>query len=173
MTKSAKIIKSDFSADATLFSDYDIHLFREGKHFHLYKKLGSRLIEYQGNKGTYFALWAPNAQQVSVIGDFNAWDRHSHNMKARGDGSGIWELFIPDVLSGTVYKYYIRSNNGYEVEKGDPYALYWENPPETASIVWEGNFQWNDEKWMAKRKEAAGKPKPYALYEMHIGSVSY
>ncbi|MEX2594643.1 MAG: 1,4-alpha-glucan branching protein GlgB [Anditalea sp.] len=170
MTKPEKIITAEFSTEATLFSDYDVHLFKEGKHFHLYKKLGSHLIEYQGEKGTYFALWAPNAQQVSVIGDFNDWDRQSHYMNVRQDGSGIWEIFVPEVPKGTIYKYFIRSNNGYEVEKGDPYALYWETPPQTASIVWEGDFQWNDKKWMSNRKRIAGKPKPYAVYEMHIGS---
>jgi 1,4-alpha-glucan branching enzyme len=170
MTKPEKTIKDDSSTEATLFSDYDVHLFKEGKHFHLYKKLGSHLIEHQGKKGTYFAVWAPNAQRVAVMGDFNGWDRQSHNMNARWDGSGIWEIFVPEVSQGSIYKYYIRSHNGYEVEKGDPYALHWETPPQTASIVWESNFEWNDKKWMAKRKEAAGKPKPYSVYEMHIGS---
>lgn len=157
-------------AEATLFTDYDVHLFREGKHYHLYKKLGAHLIEHQGKQGTYFALWAPNAREVSVIGDFNGWNRQSHYMNSRRDESGIWEIFIPDVTKGAVFKYFIRSTNGYEVEKGDPYALMWEVPPQTASIVWDSNFQWTDTQWMDRRKARSGKPQPYSVYEMHIGS---
>src|SRR5690606_3392235 len=170
MTKPDKKIQENLSADGSLFSDYDVHLFKEGKHFHLYKKLGSHPMEHQGKKGTYFALWAPNAQQVTVIGDFNYWDRHSHPMTARPDGSGIWETFVPDVHQGTIYKYFIRSNNGYEVEKGDPYALLWETPHNTASVVWETNCKWGDKKWMDNRMKKAGEAKPYSVYEMHIGS---
>ena len=170
MTKQKKKETASLSAEATLFSDYDVHLFKEGKHFHLYKKLGSHPMEHQGKKGTYFALWAPNAQEVTVIGDFNHWNRSNHYMNARPDGSGIWEVFLPDVHQGTIYKYFIRSHNGYEVEKGDPYALYWETPPQTASVVWNMDFQWKDKEWMVKRMKSAGETKPYAVYEMHIGS---
>src|SRR5690554_6111329 len=121
MTKQDKNLQENPSTEASLFSDYDIHLFKEGKHFHLYKKLGSHPMEHQGRKGTYVALWAPNAQQENLIGDFNHWNRNSHCLNARPDGSGIWEIFVTDLHQGTVYKYFIRSNNGYEVEKGDPY----------------------------------------------------
>lgn len=155
---------------ATLFTDYDIHLFKEGKHYHLYKKFGSHIGEFEGQKGTYFAVWAPNAKEVTVIGDFNSWNRHQHYMNARTDGSGIWEVFIPEIGKGTLYKYFILSQNGYEVEKGDPYALYWEIPPNTASVVWESDFEWKDKKWLEKRREKAGKPQPYSVYELHLGS---
>jgi 1,4-alpha-glucan branching enzyme len=158
------------SGDATLFSEYDLYLFREGKHFHLYKKLGSHIITHQGTKGTYFALWAPNAEYVAVVGDFNDWDRGTHRMKPRPDESGIWETFIPEVGKGALYKYYIKSHNGYEVDKGDPYALHWETPPNTASVVWEGEHKWKDKKWLTKRSKNAGKAQPFSVYEMHVGS---
>ena len=125
MNKTENVRMENSYVEATLFTDYDVHLFKEGKHFHLHKKLGSHPMEFQGKKGTYFAVWAPNAQQVTLIGDFNGWNRQSHYMNARPDGSGIWEVFAPDVHQGTIYKYFIRSHNGYEVEKGDPYAFYW------------------------------------------------
>lgn len=159
------------SDHATLFSEYDIHLFKEGKHYHLYKKLGSHPMEHKGVKGTYFALWAPNAESVSVIGDFNEWNRGNHRMNVRHDGSGIWELFIPEVKEGTVYKYFIKSNHGqYAVEKGDPFAFRWETPPQTASVVWNIDHTWNDKAWMTKRKKLAGKPQAHSVYELHVGS---
>jgi len=170
MTKQAEILTAHPHTGATLFSDYDVHLFKEGKHFHLYKKLGSHLVEFEGKTGTYFAVWAPNAENVTVIGDFNDWNRYTHYMNARPDGSGIWEVFIPGIEKGTIYKYFIRAHNGYEVEKGDPYALLWELPPQTASVVWESHFEWKDQKWLENRKAKAGKPQPYSVYEMHIGS---
>ncbi len=154
----------------SLLEDYDIYLFKEGKHFHLYKKLGSHLVKHEGKKGTYFAIWAPNAQYVSVVGDFNHWNKGSHPMKVRHDESGIWEVFIPDIGKGSIYKYFIKSHNGYEVEKGDPYALMWETPPKTASVVWEVDYKWKDKKWMSNRSKLAGKAQPYSVYEMHIGS---
>lgn len=157
-------------SEPSLFSDYDIHLFKEGKHYHLYKKLGSHLVEYKGKEGVYFGLWAPNAKEVSVIGDFNEWSKGKDKMKAREDHSGIWEIFIPEAKKGSIYKYYIESNNGYLVEKGDPYAFMWETPPRTASIVWDLENDWNDGKWMKERKQKAGKPKPYSVYEIHLGS---
>ncbi|ELR73643.1 1,4-alpha-glucan (glycogen) branching enzyme, GH-13-type [Fulvivirga imtechensis AK7] len=156
---------------ATLFSEYDIHLFKEGKHYHLYKKLGSHPMEYKGVQGTYFALWAPNAESVSVIGNFNEWNRANHKMDVRHDGSGIWELFIPEVKQGALYKYYIKSHHGqYAVEKGDPFAFRWETPPNTASMVWNIDHTWKDSGWMTKRKKQAGKPQAYSVYELHIGS---
>ena len=170
MIKTNKASPVGLAGQVSLFTDYDIHLFKEGKHFHLYEKLGSHPMEHEGVKGTYFAVWAPNAKEVSVFGDFNAWDQYKDWMFLRQDESGIWELFLPGVHKGAIYKYFIRSNNGYEADKGDPYALYWEIPPETASIVWDINYEWQDTEWMNRRKEAAGKPKPVAVYEMHLGS---
>ena len=159
------------STHITRITDYDIHLFREGKHYSLHDKLGSHLMSQDGVEGTYFAVWAPNAEQVSIIGDFNDWDRLSHGMSARWDGSGIWELFVPDIGKGTRYKYYIRSlNNGYEAEKGDPFAVHWEVSPLTASVVWDRDYQWNDNTWLDDRKKSAEEDKAMSVYEVHIGS---
>ncbi len=155
----------------SLMNDYDIHLFREGRHFNLYEKLGSHIVELNGCDGTFFGVWAPNAKKVSVIGDFNLWNSHSHELFNRGDGSGIWEGFIPDIGHGQIYKYHIESNlYHYSVEKGDPYAFMWEEPPRTGSVVWDKKFLWTDEKWLAERKKASGKPKPFSVYEIHLGS---
>ena len=157
-------------AEATLLTDFDVHLFREGKHYSLYNKLGSHIMNYMDTEGVYFAVWAPNAQSVSVTGDFNNWNRDSHPMKGRSDGSGIWEVFIPEAKKGTLYKYFIRSTNGYEAEKGDPYAFSWETPPNTASMVWDLENTWKDKSWLEKRKKDSQKPKPYSVYEIHLGS---
>ncbi len=155
----------------TRLTEYDIHLFKEGKHYTLHEKLGSHTMQYKGEQGTYFALWAPNAEYVAVIGDFNGWDRGTHSMNPRWDGSGIWECFIPGVGHGTKYKYFIKSrHNGYSVEKGDPFARHWETPPHTATIVWDTHYEWNDQAWLEERKKKADEPQPYAVYEVHLGS---
>ena len=106
----------------TLFTDFDIHLFRSGKHFKLYEKFGSHLVEHAGKKGTFFAVWAPNATAVSVMGNFNNWKNNVHKMSARWDGSGIWEGFFSDIHKGEAYKYAIQSNSGAYLEKADPFA---------------------------------------------------
>ena len=153
------------------FTDYDIHLFKEGNHTKLYDKLGSHEMEVDGVEGTYFAVWAPNAQDVSVIGDFNGWNKQSNPLKIRWDASGIWEGFIPKVGRGTVYKYAILPNHSDQyLEKSDLFARRWEIPPRTASIVWDTYYEWKDEVWMQKRLADAGKPKPQSVYEVHLGS---
>lgn len=154
----------------SLLTDFDIHLFREGQHFKLYEKLGSHVIEYKGKKGTYFAVWAPNAESVSVIGNFNHWNNEANYLTARWDSSGIWEGFIPGIDYGEAYKYTIRTPQGEVLEKGDPFARYWEEPPRTASIVWKMDYKWKDKEWMKNRMETAGEPKPYSVYEVHLGS---
>ncbi|WP_026809681.1 1,4-alpha-glucan branching protein GlgB [Arenibacter latericius] len=155
----------------SLFSDFDIDLFKSGKHFKLYEKLGSHVIEVDGVKGTYFSVWAPTARTVSVIGDFNSWDDSKHQLYVRWDGSGIWEGFIPELTTGTLYKYRIHSNNhGVVTEKADPFAKSCEHPPKTASIVWDASHKWKDEEWMDSRKEKNALDKPYAVYEVHLGS---
>ena len=126
------------------FTDFDIGLFKSGKHYKLYEKMGSHVVEFNGVIGTYFAVWAPNAQYVSVIGNFNCWDRGSHPLYVRWDGSGIWEGFIPNVGDGETYKYFIKSTSGEELEKSDPFALRWEEPPRTASIVADTYYEWKD-----------------------------
>lgn len=155
----------------SLFTDFDIDLFKSGKHFRLYEKLGSHLIEVNGQKGTYFAVWAPSAKAVSVIGNFNHWNSQEHQLSVRWDSSGIWEGFIPNVQHGEVYKYSIISNNNNIVtEKADPFGGFCEHPPKTASIVWDAKYSWKDKKWMDTRENHNNLDKPYSVYEVHLGS---
>ncbi|MDX1542649.1 MAG: 1,4-alpha-glucan branching protein GlgB [Christiangramia sp.] len=155
----------------SLFSDFDISLFRAGKHFRLYEKFGAHLIEVDGEKGVYFAVWAPSAKSISVIGDFNYWLEGEHPLNVRWDGSGIWEGFIPGVEKGAKYKYKIQSHhNDMVVEKADPYALSCEHPPNTASIVWDLDYKWKDKKYMSTRKDKNSLDKPFSIYEVHLGS---
>jgi len=154
----------------SLFTDFDIHLFRQGKHYKIYEKLGSHIIEVDGVQGTYFAVWAPNAKSVSVIGDFNHWNKDTNPLSSRWDSSGIWEAFIPDVGKGALYKYYIHAQDERHLAKGDPYARFWEIPPNTASIVWDDAYEWQDQNWLDQRQEKAGDPQPYSVYEVHLGS---
>jgi 1,4-alpha-glucan branching enzyme len=157
--------------DVSLFTDHDIYLFKEGSHYRLYEKLGSHPMGIDGMEGTYFAVWAPNASSVSVIGEFNEWNPGVHPLQVRGDGSGIWEGFIPGVGSGALYKYHIVSrSDDYEAEKGDPFAFCWEKPPKTASIVWDVRYRWNDDEWMHNRRRANDLDAPFSIYEVHFGS---
>jgi 1,4-alpha-glucan branching enzyme len=152
------------------FSDFDIALFQSGKHYKLYEKLGSHVVEHNGVVGTYFAVWAPNAHYVSVIANFNGWSKGSHPLYIRWDGSGIWEGFIPNVGNGEVYKYFINSSTGEDLEKSDPFALRWEIPPLTGSIVADTFYEWKDANWMANRYKHNALDKPYSVYEVHLGS---
>jgi 1,4-alpha-glucan branching enzyme len=156
--------------DITLLSEDDIHLFNEGTHYRLYTKLGAHPMSAHGVEGTYFAVWAPNARKLSVVGDFNDWNSESHPLRARGR-SGIWEGFIPGVRPSNIYKYHIVShNNEYQVDKADPYAFYAEMPPKTASIVWDLDYEWKDDLWMRERRERNASDAPIAIYEVHLGS---
>ena len=156
--------------DMSLLSDDDLFLFNEGSHHRLYEKLGAHTLALDGVEGTYFAVWAPNAKQISVIGSFNNWDKSSHLLRPKGQ-SGIWEGFIPGVAEGTVYKYYVISRHrGYCVEKADPFAFYSETPPKTASIVWDVNHDWGDQAWMEKRHAHNALDAPISIYEVHLGS---
>lgn len=155
----------------SLFTDFDIDLFRSGKHYRLYQKLGSHLMEIDGEKGVYFAVWAPNASKVGVIGSFNDWKAKRHQLQPRWDESGIWEGFIPGVEAGTTYKYEIKSSlGGVRLEKGDPFALLWEVPPKTASVVWNLDYKWKDKKWLKERPKKNSLKSPMAIYEVHLGS---
>lgn len=167
-TTTTPITTSDESF--SLLTDFDIHLFRSGKHFRLYNKLGAHTVQHGGREGTYFAVWAPNATAVSVIGNFNYWQSGTHKLNPRWDESGIWEGFFTGITRGEVYKYAIHSNTGEYLEKADPFAFYAEIPPKTASIVWKASHEWNDHLWMEQRKNQAGKNKPYSVYEVHLGS---
>lgn len=155
----------------TLFSDYDIHLFKEGNAFRLYEKLGAHSMSVDGEKGYYFAVWSPNAKSVSVVGDFNGWDSHAHPLGIRWDGSGIWEGFIPDLEKGTLYKLHIvAGHHKYRVDKGDPFGFFWEISPRTATIIWDLDHEWKDEKWMAERQKHNDLSAPLSVYEVHLGS---
>lgn len=163
-------IYPDVRSGFTLLTDDDLYLFNEGSHFHLYDKFGAHLINHNGVEGTYFAVWAPNAAYVSVRGNFNGWSRDSHPLKLRAQ-SGVWEGFIPGVGKGTVYKYHVVSHHhGYEVEKADPFALAYEVPPKTASVVWDSEYSWNDADWMSTRRQRIALDAPIAIYEVHLGS---
>jgi 1,4-alpha-glucan branching enzyme len=148
----------------------DLYLFNEGSHYRLYDRLGAHPVTVDGVKGTYFAVWAPNAEQVSVIGAFNSWDKASHPLRPKGQ-SGIWEGFLPGVSEGTAYKYHIISRYlGYQVDKADPLAFYDEVPPRTASIIWNLDYTWGDQEWLAQRHTHNTLSAPIAIYEMHVGS---
>ena len=156
--------------DFSLFGEMDSYLFREGNHCRLYEKLGSHPAEHGGRLGTYFAVWAPNASEVSVAGGFNDWDRQQNYLSPRKDSSGVWEGFIPGVGSGELYKYFLKTAGGEILEKGDPFAFFWEVSPKTASIIWDHDYTWNDSEWMADRKKKNALDAPMSVYEVHIGS---
>lgn len=158
------------TAPTSFLTDDDIYLFKEGKHFRLYEKLGSHLLKVGKTKGVHFAVWAPNARRVSVIGDFNGWNRQSHPLNVRWDSSGIHEGFIPDIGQGTVYKYCIETTDGTFLEKGDPFAFLWEIPPKTASIVWDLHYEWDEEEWDKEKTAKNALNAPISIYEIHFGS---
>jgi 1,4-alpha-glucan branching enzyme len=153
-----------------LLTDLDIYLFKQGSDFRLYEKLGAHIINVDGVTGTHFSVWAPNASAVSVIGDFNHWDAAANALQLRGDESGIWEGFIAEIISGALYKYRIVARDGNTADKGDPFAFCWELPPLTASRVWDLDYAWNDETWMAQRGEKNRLNAPCSIYEVHLGS---
>jgi len=153
-----------------VLGDLDLQLFNEGNHFRTYEKLGAHVIEHGGAEGVVFAVWAPNAERVSVIGDFNRWDGRSHAMRVRGS-SGIWELFIPGLGEGTNYKYEVRAKSGALVQKTDPQGFFCEVRPKTASIVWNiHKHTWGDAEWLAQRASGDLLHGPMAIYEVHLGS---
>jgi 1,4-alpha-glucan branching enzyme len=163
--------KQGFARPSSLVTDHDIYLFRQGNHFRLYEKLGAHIVEREGKQGTFFGVWAPNAASVSVIGDFNQWAPRAHPLTSRTDESGIWEGFVPDVGKGTVYKYHIVSKyNHYVVDKGDPFAYFWEQPPRTASVVWDLDYAWGDNQWRQKQRRHNSLDAPQSIYEVHLGS---
>jgi len=154
----------------SLFTDFDTHLIKEGKHYNLYEKLGAHPVEHNGKKGVYFAVWAPNASAVSVIGDFNFWTSGKHILTSRWDSSGIWEGFFDNISSGQNYKFGIHTSENQYIEKADPFAFYTEMAPKTASIIRKPKYDWKDKSYMAKRKKQAGNKQPFSIYEVHLGS---
>jgi 1,4-alpha-glucan branching enzyme len=156
--------------NVSLLTEFDLHLFNEGNHARLYQKLGAHIMEVDGEKGTLFSVWAPDAEQVCVMGEFNEWSKTSHPLHSRG-GSGIWEGFIPGVGAGAQYKYYIVSRHlGYRVDKADPFAYFNQVPPQTASVVWDLDYQWGDGEWMRHRAKQNALSSPVSVYEVHFGS---
>lgn len=152
-------------------TEFDIYLFREGKHFDLYNKLGAHMVKHEGKKKVRFAVWAPNAKKVTVMGDFNGWNKESHQLYPRYDETGIWEGYFENVQKGMLYKYHIESNvNNYKVDKTDPFAIYNEKPPSTASVVWDLEYKWNDSKWMKGREKTNDHESPMSIYELHMES---
>ncbi len=152
-------------------SDYDLHLYTEGKHWHIYRILGAHLHSVNGVKGVLFATWAPSAERVSIIGDFNDWDGRRHQMRNRGS-TGVWELFIPGLDIGCLYKFEIRNlHTGEILQKTDPYGRQFENRPKTASVVTHENiYDWSDESWMTQRLQHDWLHQPMSIYELHLGS---
>jgi len=157
-------------SESVILTGDDIYLFNEGSHFRLYRKLGAHPMTVEGQEGSYFAVWAPDARQVFVLGDFNGWDKTSHPLSSHGQ-SGIWEGFIPGVTKGAIYKYHIISRHrGYQVDKADPFTFYSEISPRTGSIVWDTEYSWGDRDWMGKRRKYNALDAPIAIYEIHLGS---
>jgi len=153
-----------------VLSDFDLYLFGQGNHFRIYEKLGAHPFRHQDVSGVLFAVWAPSASRVSVVGDFNQWDGRRHLMRNRGS-SGVWELFIPHLKSDTLYKFEIRTNDGTILTKSDPYGFLFEQRPKTATVVCDINkYQWGDKDWLSKRAGEDHLRRPMSIYEVHLGS---
>ena len=156
--------------DVSLLTGFDLHLFNEGNHSHLYTKLGAHPMVVQGTPGTYFAVWAPNAEQVFVMGDFNDWNKRRNPLRSR-EQSGIWEGFLPGVGPGTSYKYYVVSRyNAYRVDKADPFTFFNQKAPQTASVIWDLAYEWGDGEWVKQRRQRNALSSPISIYEVHLGS---
>jgi len=153
-----------------LLGEQDLYLFNQGTHDRMYRKLGSHLTSVDGRDGVAFAVWAPNAETVTVMGEFNGWDKASHPLRAI-EASGIWHGFVPGLEHGAAYKYHVRSRlGGHAVDKADPFAFRHETPPRTGSTVWDLDYEWGDEAWMRDRKARAALSAPMSIYEVHLGS---
>lgn len=164
-----RVIYDPYGFKTPKLTDFDLHVFGEGNHHRIYEKLGAHLMTVDGVKGVYFAVWAPNARNVSILGDFNNWDGRLHQMRKRNNM--VWELFIPELGVGTSYKYEIKNWEGHIYEKTDPYGFYQEVRPKTASIVADlDGYQWHDEDWLEARRTSDPLSKPVSVYELHLGS---
>jgi 1,4-alpha-glucan branching enzyme len=164
------MLTSSTRFEAGLLGEQDLYLFNEGRHYRAYEKLGAHLTARGGEAGVCFSVWAPNAREVTVIGSFNGWNPHSHLLEARGS-SGIWEGFIPGVTKGSAYKFHIVSqHHGHVVDKADPFGLWHEKPPRTASVVWDLEYDWADQDWIQNRQAKNSLQAPISIYEVHLGS---
>jgi 1,4-alpha-glucan branching enzyme len=167
-TKSA--LAAPVRHDVSLLSADDLYLFNEGRNYRAYRQLGAHLATFDGESGTCFSVWAPNARKVSLVGSFNNWNQNSHKLEPRGS-SGIWEGFVPGVGKGSLYKFRIVSHShGHVGEKADPFGAYHEQPPRTASVVWDRDYQWSDQDWMKSRGSRQSLHSPISIYELHLGS---
>ena len=163
------VIYDPYAFKTRAITDFDIHLFGEGNHHRIYEKLGAHVTEVEGVRGVYFAVWAPNARNVSVLGDFNHWDGRNHQMRRLSNG--IWDLFIPGLTAGASYKYEIKNYEGHIYEKSDPYGFQQETRPKTASIVTDlDHYAWQDQAWMEQRRQTEPLTQPISIYEVHLGS---
>ncbi|HAC65419.1 MAG TPA: 1,4-alpha-glucan branching enzyme [Cyanothece sp. UBA12306] len=164
-------MKNTVANPNSLFSDEDLYLFGEGKHHRIYEKLGAHPVEFNSIPGVYFAIWAPNAHEIAVIGDFNHWNRDSHLMKRiEMDNPGIWELFIPNITVGEKYKFAVKNHHKDVMEKTDPYGYQQEVRPATASIVTDLSYTWHDQDWLNQRAQKNPQDEPVSVYEVHLGS---
>ncbi len=165
-----EFIKEDPYRFPSIFGDIDLYLLAEGNHLNMYKKLGAHMIEFDGIKGVSFAVWAPSAKRVSVIGNFNGWDGRVHVMRNH-PACGVWDIFIPDITEYELYKFEVKTQEDYIKTKSDPCGFLFEQRPKTASVVYDINkYQWHDTHWMEYRKEANSFDKPMSIYEVHLGS---
>lgn len=157
--------------DFSLFSEDDLKLFKDGCHYKLYEKFGCHITKYKNQEGLYFSVWAPNAENVCVVSDFNSWDTKSHPLQIFWKNSGIWEGFIPDLKPGILYKYAIKPKNSSSLLiKADPYAFWCETPPKSASVSWDLNYTWSDKDWLKTQKQKNALYAPISIYEVHLGS---
>jgi 1,4-alpha-glucan branching enzyme len=164
-----RLFHDPYGITLNVLTEFDRHLFAEGNHYQIYEKMGAHAIELDGIKGVYFAVWAPNARNVSVIGEFNHWDGRAHQMR-KGD-PGVWEVFVPGIGEGAKYKYEVKNPEGHIYEKSDPYGYQQEIRPKTASIVTNlEKYQWQDQEWMDERRNSDPLTKPISIYEVHLGS---
>ena len=164
-----RVMYDPYAFRSPKLTDFDLHLFSEGNHHRIYEKLGAHPTHMNGVEGVYFAVWAPNARNASVLGDFNAWDGRQHQM--RKHSIGVWELFVPEIGVGSSYKYEIKNWEGHIYEKSDPYGFQQEVRPKTASIVTSlDQYQWNDQDWLEKRRHTDALTQPISVYEVHLGS---
>jgi 1,4-alpha-glucan branching enzyme len=170
VTRRTDVSRAPTGPAVSLLTPDDLYLFNEGTHVRLYQKLGAHPVTAEGVPGTYFAVWAPDAERVSVIGDFNHWDPMAQPLQTKG-ASGIWEGFVPQAGPGAVYKFHVVSRHrGYQVDKSDPFASFCETPPRTGSIVWDLSYDWQDHEWMRTRSERNSLTGPISIYEVHLGS---